>query len=173
MKTWLLPGLVLGLALAAPLFTVACTGGSDDDSNPTTDEDNEIKKKKAGAEGASCSETKQCAAGLLCKVKSSGPPPGAMGLPAQGSGSNGPPPGAMGMPAPPEKTCQKPAPGEEGGYCSSSSPCQAGLHCVIENNGGGANFPPGAMGMPMQPHGTCKHNGPPPGAVGLPMQPNQ
>jgi hypothetical protein len=200
MKTWLLPGLVLGLAIAAPLFTVACA--SDDDSTEGANDD-EIKKKKLGLEGDPCNAQKACKEGLLCKAQSSGPPPGAVGLPAptitcggpppnarctscpngykQYNGepscdccaSSGPPPGAVGLPAPqPDGTCQKPGPGELGGTCGGwdNIQCNPGLTCVY-TGGTGGGLPPGAMGMPAPQKGTCKAvSGPPPGAVGLPQR---
>lgn len=86
-------------------------------------------KPKAGEAGALCGGTTglQCDPGLVCKIassSSSGPPPGAMGLPKPPATNNGPPPGAMGLPAPQSGTCQ-----------ASSGP------------------PPGAVGLPQpQPH---------------------
>ena len=59
-----------------------------------------------------------CHAGLTCKFPSSGPPPGAMGMPAPAPTHTGPPPGAMGMPmADASGTCQRssgPPPGAVG-----------------------------------------------------------
>ncbi len=203
MKTWLLPGLLVGVALMAPLFTIACTSDSEDDAAAPAEED-EIRRRKLGEEGDACNEKKACKEGLLCKAQSSGPPPGAVGLPAPtitcggpppnarcaacpggGEGykhyngepscdcceeSSGPPPGAVGLPAPPpDGTCQKPGPGELGGNCSSSIPCNPGLVCKYASGGG--SMPPGAVGLPAPRTGTCQESsGPPPGAVGLPQR---
>jgi hypothetical protein len=81
-----------------------------------------------GEEGALCGGIAglQCNPGLECKFasSSSGPPPGAMGMPAPAPTHNGPPPGAVGMPMPDQSgTCEK----------KSSGP------------------PPGTMGMPRPP----------------------
>lgn len=173
---------VLALMIAAPTALVACSG---DDKGATTS-DNDIHaaeptepEDKGADEGSVCWETKDCADGLVCKKRpSSGPPPGAVGMPLPSSTAthSGPPPGAMGMPLPPN-TCQKPAPGEEGATCRSSSECNHGLVCQQEvSSGGGAHFPPGAMGMPIAPKGKCakeesSSGGPPPGALGMPIHP--
>ena len=174
---------VLALMVAAPTALVAC---SDDDKSASTS-DNEVHsaeptEPEGAAEGASCWEGKDCADGLVCKKRpSSGPPPGAVGMPLPSSTAthSGPPPGAMGMPLPPN-TCQKPAPGEEGSTCRSSTECNRGLVCeqeVSSSSSGGAHFPPGAMGMPIAPKGKCTKDGssssggPPPGALGMPIHP--
>lgn len=155
---------------ASGVGLIACAGDTED---TTGEGEDDIKKNGAGL-GATCDASRKCKTGLLCKNKKSGPPAGAVGLPlppSTSSGSGGPPPGAMGMPARPEQTCQNPDPGEEGGSCSPSVPCQAGLECKYASGGGG--MPPGAMGMPAPRQGTCqkKSSGPPPGAVGLPLPP--
>src|SRR5687767_10567527 len=98
MKTWLFPGMVLGLALAAPLFTVACS--SDDASNDGASEDDEIRRRRGGDEGAQCNAQKTCKEGLLCKAQRNGPPPGAVGLPAPHVTCGGPPPNARCMACP-------------------------------------------------------------------------
>lgn len=157
---------------ASGLGVIACTSDTTTDDGTGESED-DIKKRGAGL-NAACDESRKCKAGLLCKKKSSGPPAGAVGLPlpSSSSGSGGPPPGAVGMPARPEMTCQNPGPGEEGGSCSASVPCQAGLECKYAASTSGG-MPPGAMGMPVPRQGTCekKSSGPPPGAVGLPLPP--
>ena len=84
-------------------------------------------KPKAGEAGALCGGVEQlrCNPGLTCQFtnsSSSGPPPGAMGLPKPPATNNGPPPGAVGLPMPRTGTC-----------AASSGP------------------PPGAVGLP-QPH---------------------
>jgi len=79
-------------------------------------------KPKAGEAGALCGGTTglECNAGLVCKIPSStssGPPPGAMGLPKPPPTNNGPPPGAVGLPMPQSGTCQAssgPPPGAVG-----------------------------------------------------------
>lgn len=82
---------------------------------------------KPGEAGALCGGIAglQCKSGLVCKFasSSSGPPPGAVGMPApSGTGtSHGPPPGAVGLPF----------------------PDQSGS-CVVSSSGP----PPGAVGMP-------------------------
>jgi hypothetical protein len=62
-----------------------------------------------------------CNAGLDCEFESSGPPPGAMGLPL--APGDGPPPGAMGLPLP-----------DQSGTCQPSPPPR-----------------PGHLGMPINP----------------------
>lgn len=78
-----------------------------------------------GEEGGICGTIAgiACKAGLACKFPShsSGPPPGAMGLPRPAdAGHGGPPPGTMGLPMP-----------DESGTCARVGP------------------PPGAVGLPM------------------------
>lgn len=109
------------LSIGSAAFVVGC---SSDDGDTQGSED-DIKKKKLGDEGALCDAASQCKAGLLCKRDSSGPPPGAVGMPlppGSASSSGGPPPGAMGLPILPSGICK-----------SSSAP------------------PPGAVGLPLPP----------------------
>jgi hypothetical protein len=156
---------ILGLfAMASPFAITACSSGdsSDNASDPTDDE-----VKSGVAEGGSCNDAHKCKTGLLCKAHSSGPPPGALGLPMppSSSTSHGPPPGALGLPLPPGSgTCQKPANGEEGGLCNVNIPCLPGLVCEYPSSGP----PPGALGLPMPPSSSTSH-GPPPGTMGLPL----
>lgn len=191
MRSSLLAVAFFSLATLGPIALIACTGGDDDgtsDDGSGSPSEDEIKKKKAGEEGAACNAQKACKTGLLCKQKSTAPPPGALGmpLPSNTSTSSGPPPGALGMPLPPKDgTCQKPAPGEEGGTCSSSQACNAGLDCIYPSSSGSSTSggpPPGALGMPIPKTGTCKPSsggsstsgsgGPPPGALGMPLPPH-
>jgi len=180
---------VLALAIAAPMTLLACSG--DEKKEDTTAATNEINQAEPqGAdEGSVCWETQDCADGLICKSRPSGPPPGALGLPLPADQAEGHsfPPGAMGMPMPPN-TCQKPSPGEEGSECRGNEACDDGLTCEFDNETSsssgmppgavglpipaeeGHSFPPGAVGLPILKVGKCaKHNGPPPGAVGLPI----
>lgn len=115
------------------------------------------QKPKAGEVGALCGGTTglQCKGNLTCKLLTST------------TASSGPPPGAMGLPAPRKGTCQEsesaPAPGDEGGICGGIAGfvCDPGLTCTMT----GPSHPDQA--------GTCiKSSGPPPGAVGLP-KPNK
>jgi hypothetical protein len=170
---------VLALFTVGSSALVACSAETDD-SNASAPTDDEIKKS-LGALGAPCSATKKCKTELVCKAQSSGPPPGAMGLPlAPGSStSGGPPPGAMGMPLAPSGTCANPDPGTEGGLCTFQIHCHAGLTCeypeLTPHPSSSGGPPPGAMGMPLLRTGTCKptSSGPPPGAMGLPINPNK
>jgi hypothetical protein len=190
MRVLLLSSLVV-LSVAMPMALVACS--PDDDGPGGSEED--IKTARQSQEGAACSESQRCVTGLVCKAKSSGPPPGAVGMPLPSKPQSGPPPGAVGMPLQPApKTCQQPAAGEEFGSCSSQVPCNAGLTCDFgqtSSSSGGpppgavglpvppSGPPPGAVGMPLPRTGTCKSSGsggsssggPPPGAVGLPLPP--
>ncbi len=168
------------LTVGSAVITTACTSDSDDDSNGESEE--EVRARSLAKLGAQCGPSKKCQTGLTCKSSSSGPPPGAMGLPLPSSG--GPPPGAMGLPNPYTGTCAKPAPGEQDGSCDVYTPCQPGLVCEYPSSGpppgavglpqpgtSSGGPPPGAMGLPQPPRqGTCKakSSGPPPGAMGLP-----
>ncbi|HSO31653.1 MAG TPA: hypothetical protein VLT33_04035, partial [Labilithrix sp.] len=85
-------------------------------------------KPTAGEDGAPCGGTAalKCKSGFTCNTASapsSGPPPGAVGLPAPAPTGKGPPPGAVGLPMPASGTCE----------AVHSGP------------------PPGAVGLP-QPH---------------------
>lgn len=182
---------VLALAIAAPMTLLACSG--EEKKAQTNDSDIQANEPASADEGDVCWETKDCADGLVCKRRPSGPPPGAVGLPIpadQQSAGHSFPPGAMGMPMPPN-TCQRPAPGEEGSECLSDDSCNDGLICKFEekssSSGGmppgamgmpvpadqGSSMPPGAVGMPILKRGTCepRPSGPPPGAVGMPIHP--
>lgn len=170
---------VLALFMIGGSALVACSAETDDNASDPTDDE---LKKSLGALGAPCNATKHCKSELVCKAHSSGPPPGAMGLPLPpgSSSSGGPPPGAMGLPLKPQDgTCANPDPGTEGGMCTIHTHCHAGLTCIYPelkphtgSSSGGP--PPGAMGMPLLRSGTCKptSSGPPPGAMGLPINPN-
>jgi len=178
------------LTVGSAVITTACTSDSDDDASEGSEDD--VKARALAKLGGACGAAKKCQAGLTCKPKSSGPPPGAMGLPFPSSSSGGPPPGAVGLPAPPDTssgTCAKPAPGELDGNCSVYTPCLAGLVCEYPSSGpppgavglprppsSSGGPPPGAVGLPAPPReGICKPkpSGPPPGAVGLPLPPNK
>src|SRR5262245_57644293 len=105
--------------IALSLFASATTAAaliacSSSDEKGRSGSEDQVIATTAVQEGARCSSTNQCQIGLICKERSSGPPPGAVGLPAQPQAL---PPGAVGMPLPP-RTCQKPAPGEEGALCN-------------------------------------------------------
>lgn len=167
---------VLALFMVGSSALVACSAETDDSASDPTDDE---LRKTLGALGAPCNATKHCKADLVCKAHSSGPPPGAMGLPLPpgSSTSGGPPPGAMGLPLkPPDGTCATPDPGAEGGLCTFQIHCHTGLHCVYPEvtPGSSGGPPPGAMGMPLRRTGICKptSSGPPPGAMGLPIHPN-
>jgi hypothetical protein len=173
MRRVLLSIAFLGLAIGSTGILIACSG---DESNGGSDD--EVKASKQGIEGAACDAQKTCKAGLVCKAKSNGPPPGALGMPVHTASA---PPGALGMPIPPSNTtCQKPDPGEEGAVCTRSSDCNDGFECDIKSSGSGSSTggpPPGVLGMPILPTGTCKKSngsssstgGPPPGALGMPI----
>ncbi len=167
------------LLTASAVGLIACSSDTEESSDGSGEDD--IKKGGAGL-GATCDTTHKCKTGLLCKVKSSGPPPGTMGMPAPptSSTSSGPPPGAMGMPAPKPHSCQNPDPGEEGGLCNDTIHCEDGLECIRSSSGSSTGgLPPGVMGMPIRPaDGKCQKKssgsstgGPPPGALGLPIHP--
>jgi hypothetical protein len=158
------------LTVGSTVVLAACSNDDAEESNEPSED--EVRSRALGALGASCGDVKKCKTGLLCKKPSSGPPPGAMGLPIPaGSSSGGPPPGAVGLPIPPDQsgTCSQPGPGENGGSCNASTPCLAGLVCEYGSVSGGGGPPPGAVGLPMPPGSSS--GGPPPGAVGLPMPP--
>lgn len=173
---------VFALMVAAPAVLVACS--HDEDSTSSTEANaTAAEPEDKTAEGGACWDSSSCAEGLVCKKRpTSHMPPGAVGMPVPSTtATHHMPPGAVGMPLPPN-TCQKPAPGEEGSSCRSSSECDRGLVCeqeVSSSSGGGAHFPPGAMGMPIAPHGKCakeassssSSGGPPPGALGMPIHP--
>ncbi len=162
MRHYLLASVLALTALGSSLL-FAC---SEDDSNGSSEDDVTSRLRR---EGESCTERVKCEPGLLCKARPSGPPPGAVGMPAKpedSTASTRPPPGAMGMPAP-QTTCQKPAPGELGGSCSLSQNCNEGLSCVFGESSGP---PPGAVGMPVPPPtSTSTSSAPPPGAMGMPL----
>src|SRR5262249_26154497 len=98
------PFLLSAFFLASISIPFALTACDSDDSSQGGSED-EIRAR-FGLEGESCNAVRRCMTGLVCKEKSHGPPPGAVGVPLPPSESHGPPPGAMGMPVQPEKTCQ-------------------------------------------------------------------
>ncbi|MBX3226572.1 MAG: hypothetical protein KIT84_32065 [Labilithrix sp.] len=165
---------VLALMVAAPAALVACSG---DQKEETSSSESEINRGRpapeGGEEGDYCWSDDECADGLLCKKRPSGPPPGAVGLPipsddesARGRPS-GPPPGAVGLPLPPN-TCQEPAEGEKGSTCYSTDDCNAGLECSFDDGHGSSTGgpPPGAVGLPI-PAGEGHSF--PPGAVGMPV----
>jgi hypothetical protein len=170
MRKLLLAAMFMTMATGGTAILVACTGGEDPDGGSTED-----IKAAQGLEGAACNAEKKCKAGLVCKAKSNGPPPGALGMPIH---TNSAPPGALGMPAPVTDTCQKPLPGEEGSECRSTSECSKGLSCEIDHTSSSSSSgpPPGVLGMPILPKGTCQQKdgssssgGPPPGALGMPI----
>jgi hypothetical protein len=158
------------LTVGSTVVLTACTSDEDDGSSGPSEE--EVRSRALGSLGAACSATKKCKTGLTCQKSSSGPPPGAVGLPLppSTSSSGGPPPGAVGLPAPPDTsgTCQKPAAGTEGGLCNIYVPCNPGLVCDYGTTSSSGGPPPGAVGLPAPPSSS---GGPPPGAVGLPAPP--
>jgi hypothetical protein len=170
--SFLVSTIFLTTATAASFAITACSSADSKESNAEA----EIQQSNLGRdEGASCNRTEQCKTGLVCKGPSSGPPPGAVGLPLppEETEQSGPPPGAVGLPLPPAGgTCQKPTPGEEGGKCDAYTPCDPGLYCDYDGVGSSSSGgpPPGAVGLPLPPS-ERESSGPPPGAVGLPLPP--
>lgn len=191
---------VLALMIAAPTALIACSGEEKEATTSASQDEINRGRPTNDGEGDYCWQNSDCADGLLCKERPSGPPPGAVGLPLPEDHKEegkpaGMPPGAVGLPLPPN-TCQRPAPGEEGSSCLDTKECNDGLTCEFNtgssSSGGpppgavglpvpadeGPHFPPGAMGMPILRRGKCavppsgsSTGGMPPGAVGLPIMP--
>jgi hypothetical protein len=154
-------------SIGASSALIACSSDAETDT-PNGGEEDELRPR--GDEGASCTTVQNCKVGLLCKARSSAPPPGAVGMPV--TTQNRP---VLGMPISPN-TCQKPARGEEGASCNDGVPCPSDQRCDYGNSsssGGATTQNRPVLGMPIMPTGTCKMiSGPPPGAVGLPLTPH-
>jgi hypothetical protein len=168
MRALLFPSLLL-CSLALPFAITAC---SDDAEDQDSAESNIVAPGTLGSKGDLCDATRACGAGLTCKAPSSGPPPGAVGLPLPTDTSR-----PKGLPE--QRTCQFAEPGEDGSFCFDDTECNPGFACKLNVSGSSSTGgpPPGAVGLPLPP-GTCRADasssssgGPPPGAVGLPIQP--